>query len=319
VPVGAAVLIAAALVVPHAHGRRRPWLDPLGTAGVSASVALALVPPTLGHDEGWPAWTWVCLAACVPVFALTLAWERRLARRGGEPLLDLPLFRDRSFSAGTAVNFALVFFFGSFMFVLTLLLQAGLGQSPLRAGLEAGPLALAFTAMSIPGPRLAARLGPWSITLGAGLDVLGTIGLVITGVRYRGHLTGWDLAPATAVIGLGQGMALPSLIGAALSHVPPERAGAAAGILTTAQQFGVASGVAIIGAVFYARLGASGATRASSVPAMEVAMAVNAAIVLAAAGLTTLLPRRAAARPAVPEATPAARETVAEFTTEGIR
>ena len=106
------------------------------------------------------------------------------------------------------MNFALVFFFGSFMFVLTLLLQAGLSQSPLRAGLEAGPLALTFTTMSILGPRLAARLGPWSITIGAGLDVLGTIGLVLTGLRYGGHLTGWDLAPATAVIGLGQGMAL---------------------------------------------------------------------------------------------------------------
>ena len=193
------------------------------------------------------------------------------------------------------MNFALVFFFGSFMFVLTLLLQAGLGQSPLRAGLEAGPLALAFTTMSILGPRLAARLGPWSITLGAGLDVLGTIALVLTGVRYGGHLTGWDLAPATAIIGLGQGMALPSLIGAALSHVPPERAGAAAGILTTAQQFGVASGVAVIGAVFYTRLGPAGSIRASSVSAMEVAMAINAAVVLASAALTTLLPRRSPA------------------------
>ena len=199
-----------------------------------------------------------------------------------------------------ALNFALVFFFGSFMFVLTLLLQDGLGQSPLRAGLEAGPLALAFTTMSILGPRLAARLGPWSITIGAGLDVLGTIALVLTGVRYGGHLTGWDLAPATAIIGLGQGMALPSLIGAALSHVPPERAGAAAGILTTAQQFGVASGVAVIGAVFYTRLGPAGSIRASSVSAMEVAMAINAAVVLAAAALTTLLPRRSPARrPAV--------------------
>jgi len=153
--------------------------------------------------------------------------------------------------------------------------------------------------MSVLGPRLAARLGPWSITLGAGLDVIGTIALILTGVRYGGHLTGWDLAPATAVIGLGQGMALPSLIGAALSHVPPGRAGAAAGILTTAQQFGVASGVAIIGAVFYTRLGPG---RASAVPAMELAMAVNAVVALAAAALTLLLPRRPAARrPAVTE------------------
>ena len=321
VPVGAATLTAAALVVPRTRGHRRPRLDPPGAAGVSASVALALVPLALGHDEGWPAWTWACLAACVPVFALTLAWERRLARRGGEPLLDLPLFGDRAFAAGAALNFALVFFFGSFMFVLTLLLQAGLDQSPLRAGLEAGPLALAFTTMSILGPRLAARLGPWSITLGAGLDVLGTIALVLTGLRYGGHLTGWDLAPATAVIGLGQGMALPSLIGAALSHVPPERAGAAAGILTTAQQFGAASGVAVIGAVFYTRLGPG---RASAVKAMELAMAVNAVVALAAAALTLLLPRRPAARrPAARRAAgrrPSTDETPAapEYTTEAI-
>ena len=106
----------------------------------------------------------------------------------------------------------------------------------------------------------------------------------------------------------GRVVGVEDRIGAALSHVPPERAGAAAGILTTAQQFGVASGVAVIGAVYYARLGASGATRASSVSAMEVAMAINAAVVLAAAGLTTLLPRRAAARrPAVTQE-PAAQE-----------
>jgi EmrB/QacA subfamily drug resistance transporter len=311
VPVGAAALTAAAIVVPRARGRRRPRLDPAGAAGVSASVALALVPLTLGHDQGWPAWTWASLAASLPVLALTLAWERRQARRGGDPLLDLPLFRDRAFAAGAALNFALVFFFASFMFVLTLLLQDGLGQPPLRAGLQAGPLALAFTAMSVLGPRLAARLGPRSITLGAALDVTGTIALILTGARYGGHLTGWDLAPATAVIGLGQGMALPSLIGAALAHVPPERAGAAAGILTTAQQFGAASGIAIIGAVFYTRLGT---TRATSVTAMEVAMAINALVALAAAALTLLLPRRTAARrPAVTEK-PAAQEP-AEYST----
>jgi EmrB/QacA subfamily drug resistance transporter len=313
VPVGAATLVAAALVVPPARGHRRPRLDPAGAFGVSASVALALVPLTLGHDEGWPAWTWVCLAACLPVLALTLGWERRLARRGGEPLLDLPLFRDRAFTAGTALNFALVFFFGSFMFVLTLLLQAGLGQSPLRAGLEAGPLALTFTVTSILGPRMAARFGPWSITIGAVLDVLGTIGLVLTGLRYGSHLTGWDLAPATAVIGLGQGTALPSLIGAALSHVPPERAGAAAGILTTMQQFGVASGVAIIGAVFYSRLGSASPGvpgRGNAVSAMEVAMVIDAVAVLAATALTLALPRRRAVN-AVTSAEPTAQHVSA--------
>jgi EmrB/QacA subfamily drug resistance transporter len=307
VPVGAAALIAAALVIPRTGGQRRPRLDPVGALGVSGSLALALVPLTLGHDEGWPAWTWVSMAASVPAFVLTVIWERRLARRGGEPLLDLALFRDRAFSAGIGVNSALLFFFGSFMFVLTLLLQIGLGQSPLHAGLETGPLALTFTLMSILGPRMSARFGPRSITIGAGLDIFGTIALIATGARYGGHLTAWGLAPATAVIGLGQGLAMPSLIGAALAGVPRDRAGAAAGILTTMQQFGTAAGIAVIGAVFYDRLG-DVPSRGSSVSAMVLAMVVEAVIVLGAAGLTFLLPRRAG-----PRSEALAEEPAAEF------
>jgi EmrB/QacA subfamily drug resistance transporter len=301
VPVGVLALVAAARVVPHAWAQRRPRLDPLGAVGVSASIALALVPLTLGRDQGWPPWTWVSLAAALPLLGLTLLWERRLARRNADPLLDLPLFRDRTFSAGLVVNFGLVFFFGSFMFVLTLLLQAGLGQSPLHAGVEALPLAAAFTVMSILSPRFSARLGPRAITLGAGITTVGTIALALTGARYGAHLTGWDLAPATVLIGLGQGISLPLLIGAVLTHVRPERAGAAAGILTTTQQFGAASGIAVIGAIFYSALGAA-PSRSTFVSGMVVAMTVNAALVAVATAVTLLLPRRAAARqaPAVP-------------------
>jgi EmrB/QacA subfamily drug resistance transporter len=296
VPVGILALIAASVVVPHAWAERRPRLDLIGAAGVSGSLALALVPLTLGRDEGWPPWTWACLAAALPVLALTVAVERRLARRGGEPLLDLPLFRDRAFSAGLVVNFGLVFFFGSFMFVLTLLLQAGLGQSPLHAGVEALPLAAAFTVMSILSPRFAARLGPRTVTTGAAIAALGTATLALTGAHFGARLTGWDLAPATTLIGLGQGMALPSLIGVVLTHVRPERAGAAAGILTTTQQFGAASGIAIVGAIFYGAIGAVPG-RGSFVSGMVLAMSVNALLLAAAAAVTMLLPRRTAPAP----------------------
>src|ERR1700728_1604934 len=98
VPVGIAALIAASAVVPHAWAERRPRLDLIGAVGVSGSLALALVPLTLGRDEGWPAWTWVSLAAALPVLALTLAWERRLDRGGGEPALRPPPVRGRALS-----------------------------------------------------------------------------------------------------------------------------------------------------------------------------------------------------------------------------
>ena len=291
VPVGILAVIAASIVVPRARGPRRPRLDPLGAVGVSGGLALVLVPLTLGRDEGWPAWTWISLAAALPVLAMTIAWERRLARQGGEPLLDLGLFRDRAFSAGLLLNFAPIFFFGSFMFVLTLLLQSGLGLSPLHAGIVNLPLAVTFIAMTLLGPKAAARLGPRSITLGAAFALLGVIALALIAMRDGAHLTGWQTAPATALIGIGQGLMVPSLMGAVLSHVPRERAGAAAGVLTTTQQFAVASGVAVIGAVFYAVIGVVLPSRASFVSGLVVVAWADAALLVLAAALTFLLPR----------------------------
>ena len=108
-----------------------------------------------------------------------------------------------------------------------------------------------------------------------------------------GQLTGWETAPATALIGIGQGLMVPSLMGAVLSHVRPEQAGAAAGVLTTTQQFAIASGVAVIGAVFYEAIGGA-PSRASFVSGLAVVAWVDAALLVLAAALTFLLPRRAA-------------------------
>ena len=290
VPVGIIALIVAAVVVPKARGLRKPRLDPLGAIGVSGGLALALVPLTLGRDEGWPVWTWVSLALALPVLGATVAWERRLTRAGGDPLLNLALFRDRAFSAGLLLNFAALFFFGSFMFVLTLLLQSGLGLSPLHAGIVNLPLALTFIAMTLLGPKVAARIGPRSITLGAVFAVAGALVLALTAAHYGGHLTGWETAPGTALIGLGQGLMVPSLMSAVLSHVRPEQAGAAAGVLTTTQQFSIASGVAVIGAVFYEVIGGA-PTRADFVTGLTVVAWVDVALLVIAAALTFLLPR----------------------------
>src|ERR1700722_660273 len=276
VPVGIIALIVAFVGVPQGGGGRRPRLDPLGALGVSGGLVLALVPLTLGSDEGWPIWTWVSWALTLPVLAATLGWERRLTRRGGEPLLDLTLFRDRAFSAGLLLNLVSLFFLGGFMFVLTLLLQSGLGLSPLHAGIVNLPLAVTFIAMTLLGPKLAARLGRQSITLGAVSAMIGAIVLAVFALHFGGHLTGWETAPGTALIGIGQGLMVPSLMSAVLSHVRPEQAGAAAGVLTTTQQFSIASGVAVIGAVFYEVIGGA-PSRASFVTGLTVVAWVDVA------------------------------------------
>jgi MFS family permease len=66
-PVGALVLALAPRLIPVVLPLRRARLDLPGVAGVSAALALALAPLILGQEQGWPAWTWACLAASVPV------------------------------------------------------------------------------------------------------------------------------------------------------------------------------------------------------------------------------------------------------------
>lgn len=294
VPVGAVALVFALRLLPHHRSQRRPRLDPLGAIGISGALALVLVPLILGREEGWPVWTWICMAAALPLLAATLAWEFRLTRRGGEPLLDLTLFRNRSFAAGLPVNVAFMSFFASFMFVLTLLLQGGLGLSPLEAGLTFLPLGVLFSVTSILGRSLVARYGLRVMTVGATISGLGLTTLIAELQTLGGDITpAWLLVP-TSLVGLGNGLVLPALIGAVLAGIQPAHGGAAAGVLTTVQQFASAAGVAVLGAVFFGGLGAR-PSRDDFAAATEAVTFLALALVLTAAALTLFLPRPATA------------------------
>jgi EmrB/QacA subfamily drug resistance transporter len=308
VPVGAAAMVLARRLLPADHTRRRPRLDPIGSIGVSAGLALVLVPLVLGREQNWPAWTWVSIACAVPVLVATLRWERRLTLHGGEPLLDLTLFRTRAFAAGLPINALFMAYFGSLMFVLTLLIQGGLGLSPLSAGLTFTPMGVLFSVTSVAGRSLVARYGPRSLALGCGISGIGLLTLALelhwlgTGITAP-----WLMLP-TALVGLGNGLVLPGLIGTVLIGVQPGQAGAASGVLVTSQQFASASGVAVLGTVFFGILGPH-PTRAGFTTAAESIALITLGLVLAAAVLTVLLPHTADTEPAtqtVPEHLPEA-------------
>ncbi|MFC4913300.1 MFS transporter [Actinomadura gamaensis] len=292
VPVGVPAALLATRVLPRAETRARPRLDVPGVLGVSAGLALALVPLVLGREEGWPLWTWLSLAASVPVLGATLWWERRTAA----PVVDLALFRTRSFTVGSALNVAFMMSFGSLMLVNTLLLQYGFGLSPVRAGLAFGPLAVATMLASLAGRPLVARHGDRVLTAGCAITGVGVAGIEV--VLHAGGGVAALLAPL-ALLGLGSGLTLPGVIGAALSGVRPERAGAASGLLTTFQQFAAAAGVAALGALFFTLAGRHGLVRAA-----QDTLLVNLALTLATIPLSFLLPRsraRAVPEAAVPE------------------
>jgi EmrB/QacA subfamily drug resistance transporter len=300
VPVGAVALVFALRLLPHHRAERRPRLDPLGAVGISGALALLLAPLILGREEGWPAWTWVSMAASVPVLVATLRWEARLTRRGGQPLLDLTLFRNRSFAAGLPVNVAFMACFSSFMFVLTLLLQGGLGLSALAAGLTFTPLGALFAVTSVLGRSLVARFGVRVMTAGAMISGLGLAILIIELQELGGGITPAWLAVPTSLVGLGNGLVLPALVGAVLAGIKPAHGGAAAGVLTTTQQFAGAAGVAVLGAVFFSGLG-SHPSRDDFAASTESVTFITLALILTAAALTMFLPRPSSAAQPVAE------------------
>jgi MFS family permease len=197
------------------------------------------------------------------------------------------LLRERVFAAGMVIAGAYLTFFAGFMLCLTLLLQDGLGLSPLHAGLAFAPLGVAFAVSS----WLARRFGPRVVSIGATVSLTGLLLTVGTLAARGDHTTVWWLLPGMVVVGLGNGLALPSIIGRVLIRIPGPRAGMAAGALTTAQQFGNAIGVTVLGTVFFSVLG-SAPTLHNYVTAMAVAAGICAALAVMILATSFLLPKR---------------------------
>jgi EmrB/QacA subfamily drug resistance transporter len=289
VPIGVLGLALTPRVVPESRAEQSSRIDMLGTVLVTAGLTAIVLPLIEGRQHGWPAWTWVSLAAAPLILAGFAVYQRRLARAGGSPLLDLHLFADRTFSAGLMAQ--LVFWCGqaSFFLVLALYLQQGRGLGALQAGLVFTVLAVAYLAASIAAPAMAERHGRRVLAVGA-LTLAGGHALLLVTVGIIG-VGGSVVAlfPGLLLVGAGMGLGIAPLATIILSGMRPEQAGSASGALSTMQQVGNALGVAIIGVIFFGAL--------NEVPthpyahAFELSLAALAVILLGVAALTRLLPR----------------------------
>jgi MFS family permease len=225
-PIAAAALIAGARVLPRDGAGGAARLDLPGAALLTLTLGLLLAPLTLGQ-------TW--LLAAVPLAAAAfLARQRRAAA----PLLPPALFADRAFVSGAVINLMFYAEISSFFLIITLLLQDGLGLDALHAGLTFAPLGAGFVAASLAGRG--------SLRGGLALVCLTLAGLIPVAATTHHALA---IAPFMLAIGVGNGCVLPRLLNTTLARIAPAHAGAASGVLVTAQQVGAALGVAAVGAL----------------------------------------------------------------------
>ena len=270
VPIG--IVLAAAvprLVPPDAPVGPTKKLDLAGLGAAACAVLLIVLPLVLGREEGWPAWGFGCIAAGVVLAAGFVLIERRVAARGGDPLLNLAVLRTPALPSGLVTLAATQIGYGGLLFAYTLHLQSGLGESALRAGLSYLPFAVVFGLAGYNGRRLPAAARRVLVPAGLTVSILAYLALA-AGLHSAGSHGGITALTWTglAVVGLGLGLTVSPLLTQSLTHVPAARAADASGLLTTTVQLGQLLGVAAIGSVYLSHAGRS-ADAATSAAAMS--------------------------------------------------
>jgi EmrB/QacA subfamily drug resistance transporter len=243
VPVGVAILLLGRRVLTESAIDRSPSRpDYLGVALLSGGLAALVLAISEGTSWGWSDARIVGAFAAAAV--LGAAFVSR-SRRHPEPVLDLTLFRSRSF---VAANTATLVYAGGFfpMLLGNILFLTGVWDySIMRAGLAVtpGPLVVAVIAGS--AGKTAARIGFRPVLLaGAVCFAAGLLWFVFRVDASADYVAEW--LPGTLVVGLGIGLTFPVLSAAAVSSLPPARFAVGSAVNQTVRQVGGALGIAVL-------------------------------------------------------------------------
>jgi EmrB/QacA subfamily drug resistance transporter len=247
VPIGLAATTITFLKLRESRDPNATRVDWLGVATFSGALFLLVLALVRGNDEGWGSTLIVSLFTGAGVLlAAFLAIERTVA----EPMLPLGLFRRRAFTGVQLAAFAVSSSVFALFLYLTLYLQNYLGLSPLEAGVRYLPITVAsLFAAPVAGmllSRVQARLMMSVGLAGAGVGLL-LMGGIDAGSDWTTLLGGFLVAGAAV------GLINPVVADVAVSVVPKEQSGMAAGINDTFRQVGVAVGIAVWGAIFVGR------------------------------------------------------------------
>jgi EmrB/QacA subfamily drug resistance transporter len=247
VPIGLAAIAVTYLKLRESRDPNATRIDWAGVATFSGALFLLVLALVRGNDEGWGS---TLILALFAGSSILLAGFVAIERRVAEPMLPLGLFRRRAFTGVQLAAFAISGSLFALFLYLTLYLQNYLGYSPLETGVRYLPITVAsFIAAPIAGALLS-RV-PARLMMSASLAVAG-LGLVLmSGIETGDEWT--TLLGGFLVAGAGVGFLNPVIADVALSVVPKEQSGMAAGINDTFRQVGVAVGIAALGAIFVGR------------------------------------------------------------------
>ena len=292
-PVGLAALVAGARVLPRLGGRTaEPLPDLLGAALLTAAIAVLAVGLVKSGEWGWGSAR--VSGALAAALALT-AWFLLRSARHPAPVVELPLLRVPTFAAANATALLFTAAFAGMLLTSVLWCQDVWGYSALRTGFALAPGPLLVPPVTLASGPLVRRFGH------GGLSVLGTL-VFAAGIAWWAVAIGTapayaaELLPGMLLTGLGVGLTVPTLIGAAAGALPPARFATGSAVTTMARQIGAVVGVAVVISVLGTPHGAQAALEAFRRGWLAV---VAAALLSTGAAVLLALAQRRAARAAV--------------------
>jgi EmrB/QacA subfamily drug resistance transporter len=244
VPVGIALLVLGSLRLEESHGDIQP-LDFPGIALIGGGLTGVVYGLVRGNELGWS--NARIVASLIAGTVLVIGFLVR-ERSAAHPMLDLNLFKARSFSVSNAVGFLMSFgMFGS-IFLITLFVQNVLRFSPLKAGLGTMPWTATIMLAAPFAGIIAGRIGARPLVL-AGMAAQ-AVALFWIGSIASATVPYVSLLPAFILGGLGMGLTFAPLSEAIMSSSDVGRQGQASGAYNTLRELGGVFGIAVLGAVF---------------------------------------------------------------------
>jgi MFS family permease len=296
VPIGIVAVILAGPLLPVERSTGAKRVDVAGTVLLIALCGALMAPLAVGARYGWPVWALASLASTPLIGATFVAVQRRLAAQGKDPVLPPALLRDRAFRVGLALYLMLFSSIVAFFLFYAIVLQTGYRLSTLLTGLSTIPSALGTLTFAVLSAVLVRRFGPRRVVItGVLVCAVGSVSMVVPLTLVVSKWLAVATAPSQFVAGAGIGMVIPSLLSLVLPGIKNADAGAASGLLSTAQAVGGGLGVVVMGLLFQSQIprAVASASPGQLNSGLALAVAFGAAVFVLAALLMRALPESA--------------------------
>ena len=284
VPVGALGIAASFLLIDESRDPTHQRLDIPGLA-TSALGLFALTYALIeANAYGWGS---ARIVGAFAIAAVSLLAFVVLERRQRAPMLDLSLFRHRTYvGANLVVLLVALAMFGVFFFV-SLYMQNVLGYSAVQAGAAFLPMTLLIIVVAPIAGKLSDRFGSRAL-ITIGMLLVSTQLLVFSQLGPDSSF--WALVPGLLLGGIGMPMTMTPSAAAATRAVPVEKAGVGSAVLNAARQVGGSIGIALLGAIMASHIATSPSIEAF-MDGFEQSLLVAAGIAITGAVVAAILIR----------------------------